>query len=1035
MKALYAGIVVTLLAASGQLAASPHLYGEQGEVSAVQQNKKKVTGIINDEAGPVIGASVMEKGTTNGVVTDLNGRFTINVSPNATLVVSHLGYLKQEIQVKGNNNFSITLAEDTRSLDEVVVVGYGTQKKVNMTGAVASVDMSKMTENRPITSLSSGLAGLAPGVFINQGSGQPGADGATIRVRGQGTLNNSDPLVIIDGLVGNMNDINPEDVETISILKDAASAAIYGSRASNGVILITTKTGKKGTAKITYNGYLSWESVDSPLNIVSNYADYMELMNEAHRNSGVNEPFSAEKITEWRNAGNSDPLKYPNTDFTKAIFSTGLLQSHTVSASGGTESIRYFLSGNYMNNEGVMENTAYDRFTGRANIDADVKKWLTLGVNVYGSVANADPSVSMLGNVFGFGAKSSPGMVYRAPDGRYGGPNNNEDNQQMDNPLANLNAREGKITTNKLVARFFGQLRPLKGLSIDGSYSYTYIDRYSAVKPVYHDLWNFYYDTVQRASSGRTSVTNTNDKWLRQQMDAIARYQFDVDKLNVQVMAGASQEKYMHHWFNATKYDLTAPELSVLDAATKDATASGNQQEWAMRSYFGRINLNWNEKYLFEANLRADGSSRFASGSKRWGYFPSFSAGWRINEEAFLKDVSWLDALKIRASWGSLGNNSIGSQKDDDGNYSYIPLYGNQSYPFGNQLVTGFTQLALSNANLTWETTYVTNVGFDFALWNNRLSGTLDYFNKRTEGILISLPAPLVHGGTRVPVQNAAQVRNRGLELELSWRDKIGKVNYFVSGNITYIKNEVTKFKGEEKSITGTNLILEGQPINIQYVLDADRIIQTDEDLRIVQDMLAKNPDAFKTYGIPGKGDLLYKDTNQDGLVNDEDRIMVGHGTNPPVSFGFSFGASWKGLDFSCLLQGVSGLKLHYMDGFFSPTTSLGLMINKDIADGRWQEGRTDATYPRLLLGSNGMNSRPSTFWIQDKSYLRVKNIQLGYTFPKEISRKAFLETLRLYTSIDNALTFTSYKGLDPEVSGTQYPTQRKVTVGINVTF
>lgn len=1038
-RKMWAGIAMLFFSGSVVLAGTASYETKATEKEAIsQQAKKTVTGVVQDEFGPITGANVVEKGTVNGTTTDIDGRFSLTVAPDAVLIVTYIGYVEQQLSVDGKTSLSIQLREDSQALEEVVVVGYGTQKKVNMTGAVSSVDISKLTDSRPITSLSAGLAGMAPGVFVNQGSGRPGNDGATIRVRGQGTLNNSDPLIIVDGIVGNINDVNPQDVESISVLKDAASSSIYGSRAANGVILITTRKGQSGTSKISYNGYLSWESIDVNLKIVSDYAQYMELMNESYRNSNLPERFSQEKINEWRNAGGSNPIKYPNTNYVKDVFSPGLMHNHTVSASGGSENIRYFLSGNYVHNEGVMENSAYERFTVRANVESDVKSWLTLGMNAYGYVAESGVGTDHVADVFTYGAATTPGMLFRTPDGRYGGMNNPEDDPQSanNNPLRTLNSWKGDIEENKLSARFFGIIKPMEGLSIEGSYGYEYTSKYTAVQPVFIDLWDLYSDVIQRPGTGRTMISNNESKWLRNQMDGIIRYNFDVSKLNVQLMAGVSQEQYTYKWFSASKQDLIAPELSVLNAATADAAAGGNQTQWAMRSYFGRINLNWEEKYLLEANIRADGSSRFSSaGGRRWGYFPSFSAGWRISEEGFMKDLSWLSALKVRGSWGSLGNNSLGANRDNDGNYSYQSLYSAQNYIYNNAIAIGFAQTALSNANLTWESTYVTNFGLDFNLLNNKLNGTIDYFVKNTKGILIDLPAPLVHGLSSIPRQNAAEVRNNGFELNLTWNDHIDKVNYFVGGNFSYIKNEVTKFKGKEWSLNGTNMILEGRPINIQYVRAVDRIIQTDEDLALVQAMLDKNPNAFNAYGVPQKGDLLYKDLTGDGLVNDEDRKMVGNGTNAPIVYGFNFGVNWNGLDFSCLLQGISGLKVHYYENYFRPVTRYGNMINQDIADGRWYEGRTDATYPRLMDDTNSRNTHASDFWIQDKSYLRVKNIQLGYTIPKHLSQKALLETLRVYGSIENALTFTKYKGLDPEVSNTAYPTMRQIVVGLNLTF
>jgi TonB-linked SusC/RagA family outer membrane protein len=1018
-----------------------------------QQSETRVTGIVVDRTGEaIIGANVVEKGATaNGTVTDVNGNFVLNVATGATLQVSYIGYVTQEVRVGQQASLHITLEEDLQNLEEVVVVGYGTQKKVNLTGAVSSVDVSKISESRPITSLSAGLAGLAAGVFVNQGNGRPGYDGATIRVRGQGTLNNSDPLVVIDGAVGNINDVNPQDVESISVLKDAASSSIYGSRAANGVILITTRKGREGSAKVTYSGYMASQEVGNRLNIVSNYADYMELYNEGVRNSGLPEVFSQAKINEWRQAGDSDPVKYPNSDWQDAAFRRGWLQNHTLSVSDGTDKIRYFVSGNYLRNPGLMENSAYDRLNARANLEAKVKPWLTIGVNAYGYRGKADLGQNEETIGWQYLIATTPGMCFRAPDGRYGGVNNTEDDVQSggNNLLRALNSVKGDKTTNKVVSRFFGQLRPFRGLSIEGSYTYDFANTYHHYQPVFIDLWNFYDNVVQTSGTGRTSANNADEKWVRHQMDGIARYEANVSRMNIQVMLGASQEAYRYNWFSASKLDLTAPELTELNAATADASASGNYTDWAMHSYFGRLALNWDEKYLLEANLRTDLSSRFAPGSARSGVFPSFSAGWRLGEEAFLKETAWLDNLKLRLSCGGLGNNTMGSNSDNDGNYSWQRFYTAQNYVLNDAVRIGFAQTALSNALLTWETTYVSNAGVDFGFLRSRLNGSVDFFVKDTKGILIDLPAPLVHGSASIPRKNAAEVRNVGGELNLAWNDRIGNVGYFIGGNFSYIKNKVTRFKGKEPSISGANMILEGEPINVQYVLQVDRLIRTDEDLAIVQAMVDRNPDAFASYRRPEKGDFLYRDvsgTGDDGLpdgipdgkITDADRVKIGNGTNPATTYGISFGLNWKGFDFSCLLQGVGGLKVYWegLDGAaFWPQVRRGNTINKTIADGRWYEGRTDASYPRLLEYNDNRNRVPSDFWVQDKSYMKVKNVQLGYTLPRSFSQLMLAETLRIYAGIDNALTFTNYQGLDPEVDGTKYPTMRMTTFGLNLTF
>lgn len=541
---------------------------------------------------------------------------------------------------------------------------------------------------------------------------------------------------------------------------------------------------------------------------------------------------------------------------------------------------------------------------------------------------------------------------------------------------------------------------------------------------------------------------NYDGKTQRYFNDVVARYEnrFINDQLGLNAMIGASQERYYQHNFQATKYDLIDYSLNVINGATGDASASGSSTEWAMRSFFGRVNLDWNNKYLLELNLRADQSSRFLS-NKRTGYFPSGSFAWRIDQEEFMKGAleKGLSNLKLRLSYGSLGNNSVG-------NYDALATYAidNSNYSLNNLLVQGLVQTKLANRALTWESTYMTNVGVDFGFFNNRFTGTIDYFHKRTKDILIELPAPLVHGSTDIPKQNSAIVTNQGVEFTLGWQDKIGDFSYGINGNFTYVKNIVNKFKGRDKggmSIDGANVIWEGHSINSQYLLRVDRIIQTDEDLQLVQQIIDNAKQLYGnniaenqifSSGKPEKGDFLYKDTNGDGLINLDDREIVSDGPNPKFQFGLNLNASYKGLDFSVLFQGQAGAKIYWQNDLANTASvRYGYQMNKEVVEGRWYEGRTtSAEYPRLLEYSNNKNKQMSDFYLQDLSFLKIRNIQLGYTLPKSIVSKTSLERIRVYGSLENFFTFTSFRGFDPELGGTLgYPTMKNVVVGINVSF
>jgi TonB-linked SusC/RagA family outer membrane protein len=1006
------------------------------------QAQREVTGTVTDEVDEGLpGVYVLLSGSSNAAVTDLDGGYTITVNSNSdTLVFQMLGMETQKFAVGNQSTLDVKLVPSYSDMNEVVVVGYGVQKKVNLTGSVASVDMADVTASRPITTLSSGLSGLASGLSVSQGNGRPGGDNATLRIRGQGTLNNADPLVIIDGAVGNINDINPQDVENVSVLKDAASAAIYGSRAANGVILITTKQGKEGVVRVNYNSYYSITQPTNLVKTVTNYANYMELINEGYKNTDPNSAqiFSQESIDLWRANESGDPLKYPNVNWADEVFQSNLLQNHNLSFNGGTEKIRYFGSFGFLDNPGIIEKAGYQRYVARLNLEADLKPWLTLGMRLNGLNSKTDIGTNILDDVFTYAAASSPGMVLRAPDGRFGSVNNPEDDSQSNNVLHRLHSRKGAIEQNKMVTRFYGILRPIEGLTVEGSFNYTFDDEFMYEQPVFNDRWNFLSNTIASSGVGRTSVTNRNEKDYNYFMDGIIRYDREITNgLQMNLMVGASQEYYKNLFFSASKLDLVDPGLSVIDAATMDASASGNASDWGMRSFFGRLNLVWQDKYLFEANIRRDGTSRFAAGSSRWGVFPSFSAGWRIVEEDFLKEVQWLDDLKIRASWGSLGNNAVGD-------YEYQAVYNSSNYILNNSLYVGFAQTALSNAALTWESTYITNLGVDYGFLSGKLSGSLDLFHKLTKNILINLPAPSVVGNASIPKQNAAEVLNKGVEVNLTWRDNIGKVSYHVGGNFSYIKNEVTKFKGEDRTIDGSNLIQEGYPINVQYVRAVDRIIQTEQDLQLVQNIIENAPvnsstgekvNPFASYGVPQWGDLLYRDLNGDGVINDDDRYTVGNGTAPHIVLGLNFGLNYRNFDLSGLVQGNIGLQTFYLDSYFRPSVRYGNQINQEIAEGRWVPGRTDAEYPRLLDYSQTKNSLASDFWIQDRSFVRLKNIQLGYTIPAAIIEKIKLSSVRVYGSLENYFTYTKYKGFDPEVDGADYPTLKQALIGLSVSF
>lgn len=1018
--------------------------GQEAPQDSTFSIRGKVSG-LNTESLP--GALViLSRDPQVNSVSNEEGDFELDsVKAGDILQVSCYDFLSREIEVETAKDFyHIILEPDKSLLQEVVVVGYATQRKVDMTGAVSTLDVSTLAD-RPVTNVADALAGLAPGLTVtNSGGTTPGYESQTIRVRGQGTLNDAAPLIVIDGVTGlSLSDINPQDIESISVLKDAASSAIYGSRAANGVILITTKKGSQGAARITYRGNVSFETVSNRLNLVTDYADFMEIQNAALIANGQAPRFSQGKIDEWRDDAGKNPTVYPNTDWQDHIYrNPSVVQNHNISLVGGRKNVHYNISLGYINNPGMIYYTNYERYQMRTNIDINVRSWLAVGANVFGYVdknnPNAENATAGGDVIFGSGAFNTvPGMtLYDPTTGIYGGVQNpEEENVSNYNPYRRqwFYKSEFPVRTRRVVANVFGRLMPIKGLSIEGSFTYNYWDRNREEHLTDRDLYRFTLDgpVLLREGTVRTYIRKYGFRNTFRTSDIIAKYNFRVSDLEAMVMAGYSQEynRYEEDFF--MKYDLIDESMTSLDGATTNGSITGNYTQWAMRSWFGRINLNWNDRYLLEGNLRADGSSRFAP-SKRWGVFPSVSAGWRIDQENFMFDTrEWLSNLKLRVSYGSLGNNATTNY------YMYQSLYATANAILNGNIAGGFAQTVLANPALTWERTRMADVGLDFGFFDSRLSGTFDWYDKYTSGILISLPAPLEHGTSTVPNQNAGELRNVGFDFDINWSDYVGSVAYSVGFNIGYVRNKVTKFQGEVSSISGVYKLQEGKPFNQLYVLKVDRIVRDERDLAYVQQLVDANPDYFSTYQRPELGDFLYADANGDGHLDADDRVEIGHGALPSLTFGANIGVAWNNFDFSMLLQGVGDYKVYYNNQAFRFVTVMGQSLNKDITDNAWTpENPYDSKYPRLRNNADGRNNVASDAFVHDASYLRCKNIQLGYTIPQNLTKKILIERLKFYVSIDNLFTITRFPGLDPEVGATVgYPLVRQYSIGVDLSF
>lgn len=1041
-------LLLPFMLIAGVQNASSGTTNEMTDTITATQQTVVIAGTVVDEAGePIIGANIsIGKNPEIIAVSDTNGFFSLKkIHGDETIKVAFLGYEPETVRLtKGKQTYRIVMKTDASQLDEVVVVGYATQKKADLTGAVSSIS-SRALSDRPLTNATNALAGLASGLTVtNSGGNTPGYESQSILVRGQGTLNNSAPLVVIDGMTGiALSDINPQDIESISVLKDAASSAIYGSRAANGVILVTTRQGAERAPRITYSGNVSFETVAKRLNLVTDYADFMEIQNAGLIANGQAPRFSQGKIDEWRNDAGRNPTVYPNTDWQDHIYrNPSVVQNHNLSVTGGSKRVRYNLTFGYINNPGMIYYTDYERYQLRSNLDVNIKPWLSVGANIFGYIDKNNPSsenAAAGGDViFGSGAFNTvPGMtLYDRATGLYGGIQNpEEENVSNFNPYRRqwFYKPEYPTKTKRSVVKLNARLTPLKGLTIQGSFAYNYWERNIEHHLTDRDLYRFTLDgpVLIREGTVRTYIRRYNYKNTYRSSEITAKYDFDISRLRTSVFAGMSQEYNKYDTDYYIKYDLVDPSLGAINAGMTNGSITGNYNEWAMRSYFGRINLNWDDRYLIEANLRADGSSKFAPG-KRWGYFPSVSAAWRISQEKFMAaSSSWLNQLKLRASYGSLGNNATTSY------YMYQSLFATANYILNGNIAGGLAQTVLANPELTWEKTYMTNIGLDFAMFNSRFSGTIDIYNKNTKGILISLPAPLEHGTSTVPNQNAGEVNNKGFEFDLRWNDRIGKVSYNVGVNMGFVNNKVTRFQGDVSSINGVYKTQEGKPINQLYVITVDRIVRDQSDLDYVQSLVDRNPDYFATYQRPELGDFLYRDANGDGKLDTNDRVEIGHGNVPRITYGANLGASWNNFDFSVLFQGVADYKVYYNNQAFRFVTVMGQSLIKDITDNSWTpENPYNSKYPLLRNNANGKNNIASDAFVHNAAYFRCKNIQLGYTIPRDVTRKFFVENLKVYASIDNLFTITDFPGLDPEVgANVGYPSVRQYSIGLNISF
>ena len=988
-------------------------------------------GLVKDATGEsVIGASVVVKGTTNGTITDFDGNFSLDgIKKGDVIVISYVGYQTQEIKWNGSP-LNVILKEDSKTLSEVVVVGYGTQKKANLSGSVAMVD-SKELENRPIQNVSSGLQGLMPGVAITGTNGAPGQDAGKIRVRGIGTLNEAGPYILVDGIeTGTLSAVDPNDIESISVLKDAASAAIYGSKAANGVVLITTKRGKTGQTKISYSGYLSFQNATNMIERMGSY-EYASLLNQALEAEGMSKRFNDTELQKFKDG--NDPL-YPDTDWYDLAYKTGVQHRHNVNINGGSENVKYMASLGYLNQTGILPNAGREQFNARTNLDMKINKRLSARMNLsfikndYSDASSAyyggssDQIIRQLNLI-------APWIVARYDDGTWGTISDGSPIAWLDSGMKvnrdNYNF-SGMAAVDYEI--FDGLKLTLQGAYVNNLQNYNYFQKYIKYN--------------ENKESDPSQLDERFYKWDRTNYDALLNYNKNFGKHNIKGLLGWHTEKYNYKYQKAVRKKFPNNELTDMNAG--DASTQSNEgytAELAMISWFARINYDFAGKYLLEANIRADASSRFAEGH-RWGYFPSFSGAWRISEEAFMESAkdSWLSGLKIRASWGQLGNQDALSGSNND-YYPALNTYNLDSkYAFGGSLNSGYYQRKYRLETISWEKASTWGVGVDFTLFN-KLNGSLDYYNRKTTGIIMDVTVPKEFALDAYK-DNVGSMRNSGIEINLSYNTKIGQVDFGIAGNFSYNKNEILDLGGGDpnKYLDATDGYSQrnkvGEAMNSYYIYRADGFFNSQEEA-----------DAYTAkYGNPfGKtfkaGDLRYVDTRIDGKLTADDREYCGS-SDPKIIYGFNINAGWKGIDLSLMFNGAAGVK-RLFDGYevygnFSGDAAHPATIWRDA----WTPDNHDASMPRIFYDTNSASSSRSVqsdFWLQDTSYLRLKNLQLGYTLPKGWLNSVGVENIRIYYSVENLLTFDKMKiNIDPESTSqrlSSYPLLRTHAFGVNVTF
>lgn len=968
-----------------------------------------VQGVVKDQTGEtVIGASVMEKGTTNGTITGIDGDFSLNMSSNGTLVVSFVGYKTQEVQVKGQKQLQVVLSEDAEMLDEVVVIGYGTMKKSDLTGAVSSIG-NKDIKDSPVSNLGQAIQGKISGVQIVD-AGKPG-DNVSIKIRGLGSINNCDPLVVIDGVPTDLglSSLNMADVERLDVLKDASATAIYGSRGANGVVMITTKRGTEGKGKLAVSANYSFQNATNVPSLL-NAAQYAELSNDMMVNSGRN------PNPEWANPSELGA----GTDWMDELLRTGVMQNYTVSYSGGNEKSHYYVSGGFLDQSGIVKSVNYRRFTFQSNSDAQVLKWLKFSNNI---TFSADTKKSGSYNI-GDALKALPIYPVKNEDGSWSGPDGNSEwYGSTRNPIGPTELNKSQTDGYNFLANLTAELTFTKWLKFKSTFGYDakfwFIDNFT---PKYN--WKpTPTEETSRYKSDNKSFTYLWDNY----------FLFDhtfAEKHRVGLMAGMSAQWNTNDYLNAQKNVFMFDNVHEMDNGEEMYAIGGNETEWALLSYMARVNYSYEDRYLLTATIRRDGSSRFGK-KHRWGTFPSVSVAWRASQEKWFPKNDYINDLKVRAGYGVTGSQA------SVGNYSYLASYNTSVYPFGissgNQ--TALVSSTLTNPYIHWEEVAQTNIGFDASLFNSRVMFSFDAYLKETRDMLVKASIPITSGfeDTTTTYTNAGKVRNQGIEMSLHTINLTGELGWETNLTATYNKNKIKDLNSDvpyyinQINNSYVTMLAKDYPINVFYGYVTDGIFQNQSEV---------NTHAVQPGAEPG--DIRFRDLNNDGVINDSDRTVIGN-PNPSWLFSMNNSLSYKGFELSVFLQGIAGNKIYNANNIDNTGMAAAYNQTTDVLK-RWQGEGTSNSMPRAVFGDPNQNTRVSDRFVENGSYLRLKNITLSYTFPKQWLQKAQIENARLSLSCENVATITGYSGFDPEVGingidQNRYPISRTFSLGLNFNF